>query len=124
MVQAVLGCAQSTADIRDIVDGALDLVQSSASAGLIADLHIGEAQGVYVAVLDAHLQLVEAVGGIADLQGQGLAVISRSNSSRSLKSIPLFTRRIRNATTRDSRIPRSSEEVFIDIRFGSNRLCK
>ena len=45
VVQTVLGGAQGAADIRDIVDGALDLVQSSGSAGLIADLHIGEAQG-------------------------------------------------------------------------------
>ena len=36
VVQAVLGGAQSTADIRDIVDGALDLVQSLGSAVLIA----------------------------------------------------------------------------------------
>ena len=31
VVQAVLGGAQGTADIRDIVDGALDLVQSLAA---------------------------------------------------------------------------------------------
>jgi hypothetical protein len=100
------------------------LILSRAVAGLIADLHIGEAQGVYVAVLDAHLQLVEAVGGIADLQGQGLAAISSSLSRSSLNSSPLLTIRIRNATTCDSRILRSVENVFTDTRFGSNRLCK
>ena len=83
MVQTVLGGAQGTADVGDIVDGALDPVQGLGGAVLIADLHIGEVQGGHVAVLDAHPQLVEVVGGIADLQGQGLAII-RLSRSRSL----------------------------------------
>ena len=123
VVQTVLGGAQSTADIRDIVDGALDLVQSSGSAGLIADLHIGEAQGGHVAVLDAYPQLVEAVGGIADLQGQGLAIIRLSRSSRCTKSSP-STGLISNTRASHSGALRSLQDIFVDTSLGTLGLCK
>ena len=73
MLQAVLGGAQGTADIRDVVDGGADGIHGGGSAFLGADVHFLDAQGVGVDVLDVDLHLVEVLGGIADLQGQGRA---------------------------------------------------
>ena len=73
MVQTVLGGAQGTADVGDIVDGLLDHVHSGLSTLLGGDVDAADAHGAGVHILDGDLQLVVAVGGVADLQGQAAA---------------------------------------------------
>ena len=73
VVQTVLGGAQSAADVGDIVDGVLDHVQGGIGVHLIADVQILDPNGGGVAVLNRHGELVIAVTGVADLQGQGIA---------------------------------------------------
>ena len=75
VVQTVLGGTQGAADVGDIVDGTLDHVQSLSGAVLVRDLHFGESQRIYVAVVDGDLQLIELLAGVADLEGQILSLI-------------------------------------------------
>ena len=74
MLQTVLGGAQCAADVGDVVDGVLDGGDGRLRAGLGAQRQLVDAQRLGVHVLDGDLQLVEAVGGVADLEGQGLAL--------------------------------------------------
>ena len=74
MLQTVLESAQIAAGAGHSVDGGLDLRNGLSSTGLIAHGQVINAQSGGVAVLNGDSHLVVGSRGIADLQGQALAV--------------------------------------------------
>ncbi len=84
MVQTVLQGAQRAAGGGNTVDGGLDFLNGGGSTGLRGNIDAGDAQrrGVHIAHGDG--QLVEALSGVANLQGQaaiaagGAAAVSQT----------------------------------------------
>lgn len=73
MVETVLDSTQSAAGGGHAVDGVHNGLDSVSGALGGADIQVGDAQGLSVHVVDRNLHLVVAVGGIADLELEGLA---------------------------------------------------
>ena len=71
-----------------------------------------------MAVLDAYPQLVEAVGSIADLQGQRFAIIAGSISSTCGKPSPITTSCLRNASASNASVPHGRQSLIARITTG------
>ena len=80
MVQTVLGGAQGAADVGHVVDGVLDGVQRSGGAVLTADIQTVNTNSGGVAVINGHIQLVESIASVANLESQATTVDSSSSS--------------------------------------------
>ena len=70
MVQTVLGGAQGAADVGHVVDGVLDGVQRSGGTFLIGNINSINADSCSMAVVNGNTQLVPAIAGVSNLQGQ------------------------------------------------------
>ena len=95
---------------------------------ILSDPHIGEAQGVHVAVLDANPQLIEAVGGVADLQNQRLALVSGGSTSHSSHISPLRSigsaLRSDDALTGNRSIPHCIHYILANLGVSSLGFCQ
>ena len=67
MVQTVLGGTQGAADIRHIIDGVLNNIQSLGSTILIANVQGINFQRITMTVINRDIQPIECLGCITNL---------------------------------------------------------